>query len=357
MSGIVDWGLAARSADLVIAGIPGRRPERTPATYSATEVERACEAAIELAAGYAGLGRVADPPVPELLDRRRWAQNALRSLAEAAAPLEARLGADLELGGPLGAVVRRGIGAAIGAETGLAAGYAARRVLGQYDIALFGRPRPPRLLFVADNLAAARASLDAEPGLFLEWVALHETTHVIQFDRVEWLVPHLRGLVTELLEGTAAGIDATALARIARRALRDPRELARALIHGELARLLTEPRTRALLDRVQATMSMVEGHAEHVMDAGAAERGPALDQLRRRLDERRARRGGLGDLIARLLGMDLKLRQYELGKAFCDRVVAAAGPDALRLAWRSPDDLPDLAELEHPKRWLERVAW
>ena len=103
-------------------------------------------------------------------------------------------------------------------------------------------------------------------------------------------------------------------------------------------------------------MSMVEGHAEHVMDAGAAERGPALDQLRRRLDERRARRGGLGDLIARLLGMDLKLRQYELGKAFCDRVAAEAGPDALRLAWRSPDDLPDLAELEDPKRWLERVA-
>ena len=163
---------------------------------------------------------------------------------------------------------------------------------------------------------------------------------MIQFDRVEWLARHLRGLVTELLEGTAAGIDAAALARIARRALRDPRELARALIHGELARLLAEPRTRTLLDRVQATMSMIEGHAEHVMDAGAAERGPALDQLRRRLDERRARRGGLGDLIARLLGMDLKLRQYELGKAFCDRVVGGGGgrraAPGLALAGRSP---------------------
>ncbi len=103
-------------------------------------------------------------------------------------------------------------------------------------------------------------------------------------------------------------------------------------------------------------MSVIEGHAEHVMDACAADHGPELAELRRRLEERRARRGGLGDLIARLLGMDLKLRQYEAGKAFCDAVVDEAGTDALRIVWRSAADLPDLAELEAPRRWLERVA-
>jgi putative hydrolase len=103
-------------------------------------------------------------------------------------------------------------------------------------------------------------------------------------------------------------------------------------------------------------MSVIEGHAEHVMDACFGDDREVLDELRRRLDERRGRRGGLGELIARLLGMDLKLRQYEVGKRFCDRVVEDGGPDALRRAFRSPEDLPSLDELEHPQAWLERVA-
>ena len=84
--------------------------------------------------------------------------------------------------------------------------------------------------------------------------------------------------------------------------------------------------------------------------------GPGVEELRRRMDRRRADRGGLAEIVSRLMGMDMKLRQYELGKAFCDRVAAEAGEDALRLVWRSPDDLPDLAELEAPERWLERVG-
>ncbi len=138
--------------------------------------------------------------------------------------------------------------------------------------------------------------------------------------------------------------------------MRDPRELVRALLRGELARTLADPPRRRLLDRLQATMSVIEGHAEHVMDACAADLGPALTELRRRLDERRARRGGLGDLIARLLGMELKLRQYEPGRRSATRSSPRRGPTALRVVWRSPADLPDLAELDAPRRWLERVA-
>ena len=75
-----------------------------------------------------------------------------------------------------------------------------------------------------------------------------------------------------------------------------------------------------MLDRLQAAMSVIEGHAEHVMDAAAASTEPGYARLRERLDARRARRGGLGEVISRLLGMELKLRQYKLGKAFCDAV-------------------------------------
>jgi coenzyme F420 biosynthesis associated uncharacterized protein len=355
MRTVVDWGLADRVAGAMIAGLPGRGDEPTPG-YSDDEVSRACVEAIETASAYAGLGDVADPPVPELVDRREWARNALATLADAAAPVEDRLAGELELPGFLGTVARIGVGGAIGTEAGLAAGYAAKRVLGQYDVALVGAVRPARLLFVAENMEDARRNLEADRDLFLRWVALHETTHVIQFERVGWLAPHMRSLATELIAGATEGIDAARVAVAARRLMRDPREIVRAILAGELSRLLADPKRRRLLDRLQATMSVIEGHAEHVMDSSAADLGPGLAELRQRLEERRSRRGGLGELIARLLGMELKMRQYELGKAFCDAVVDEAGPDALRTVWRSAADLPDLAELEAPRRWLERVA-
>jgi coenzyme F420 biosynthesis associated uncharacterized protein len=355
---IVDWALAERVASTLIAGLPAMPGSVEPpaAAYRPGEVEAACERAIGAAAAYAGLGEVASPPRPELVERREWVGNALASLSEAARPVEARVAAELDLPGPLGGLARRGVGAAIGVEAGLAAGYAAKRVLGQYDVALLGPGRPPRLLFVGENLEASRRALDADRDLFLDWVALHESTHVIQFERVGWLAPHLRALATELIEGAAEGLDAAALGRFWRRLARDPRAFVRAALRGELARMLADPGRRETLDRLQAAMSVVEGHAEHVMDACAASLGTDLTELRRRLEARRMRRGGLSDLLARLLGMDLKLRQYRLGKAFCDRVAAEAGPDAVRLVWRSADALPSLAELEGPLEWLERAG-
>lgn len=356
---LVDWRLAERAAGAVIGGIGplGRpSPPPTPDGYDAMEVAAACAEAIEAAAAYAGLGPVAAPPRPELIDRREWARTALAMLAEAARPIEARVFAELELPGPLAPIARSVAGAAAGAEAGLAVGYAARRVLGQYDLALFGRERRARLLFVTENLAAARRDLEASPGPFLRWVALHESTHVVQFERVPWLAPHIRALAGELVESAAAGLDTGTLAELGRRLVADPRAVVRKVLRGELARVLADPAQVATVDRLQAAMSVIEGHAEHVMDAGARELGADVAELRRRLDQRRERRGGLGEVIGRLLGIDLKLRQYQLGKAFCDAVARSGGAEALVAVWRSPDHLPDLAELEDPGRWLERVS-
>jgi coenzyme F420 biosynthesis associated uncharacterized protein len=355
---LVDWGLAERTAGAVIGGVamPGRRAPQAPReAYEAPDVVAAAAEAIEAAAGYAGLGRVEAPPEPELIDRREWARIALATFAEAARPIEERAVTGLDLPGPLGPLARSLAGAAAGAEAGLAVGYAARRVLGQYDLALFGPTRPARLLFVGENLAATRRDLEADPAVFLRWVALHETTHVIQFERVPWLAAHVRALVGDLLAGAAAGLDPGSLGALGRRVVRDPRAVVRSILRGELARLLADPGQLAALDRLQATMSVIEGHAEHVMDAAADGLGWDATELRLRLDRRRADRGGLAEAIGRLLGADLKRRQYELGKAFCDAVVRAEGPEALAAVWGSPAELPDLAELEDPGRWLARV--
>jgi len=119
---------------------------------------------------------------------------------------------------------------------------------------------------------------------------------------------------------------------------------------------LAGPEQRARLERIQATMTLVEGYAEHVMDAADPDRLRERAVLRARLARRREGRGGLGEAIARMLGLELKLRQYRLGKSFCDRVVAERGMAVLNQAWSEPAAMPSPAELEHPDRWLARVA-
>jgi putative hydrolase len=142
---------------------------------------------------------------------------------------------------------------------------------------------------------------------------------------------------------------------MARRFVRsDPRATLRAILRGDLPRLLAGPEQAQTLDRLQAAMAMIEGHAEHVMDAALERADAGYGRLRERLEARRARRGGLGEVIARLLGLDLKMRQYQLGKSFCDAVVAQSGVEGLNGAWRLPEALPTLEELERPSSWLAR---
>jgi coenzyme F420 biosynthesis associated uncharacterized protein len=345
---LIDWRIAQRTAD-AISGEGG--PVRTDAQTLATAVERA----LEDASAYARLPVPTTAPVPESVDRREWSRAALTTLADATRPLERRLAAEVTVPRPFDGIVRGLLGAGAAAEAGLAVGYAARRVLGQYDIALFGEERPARLLFVSPNIDAACAELGADRELFGRWIALHESTHVLQLESVPWLVPHLRALLARLLLRASEGIEGGRLASLARRFARDPREFIRTLLRGELARALAGPADRAVFDRLQATMAVIEGHAEHVMDACAAN-DERLAELRRRLDERRANRRGLGEVIGRLLGMELKLRQYELGKRFWDEAVALSDGEALERVWGSPAALPDLGELEAPGEWLERTA-
>jgi coenzyme F420 biosynthesis associated uncharacterized protein len=351
-STVIEWGLAERTAGAILS-IPRGGGGPVP---TASVVARVAAEGIEAAAAYAGLGTPVAAPHGELIGRAAWSRNALTTLRDAAAPVERRLAGEIDAPGPLGPALRRTVGAALGVEVGAAAGYAAGRVLGQLDFAIVGAERAPRLLFVGENIERARAALDADRDTFLRWIALHEGTHVVQFECVDWLTGHVRELAGELIEGAVSDLDAGSLGRLGRELLRSPRELVRALLRGELARLLANPERRAQLDRLQATMSVIEGHAEHVMDAAAAELGDELTQLRDRLDQRRARRGGLSELVGRLLGFEAKLRQYELGKAFCDAVAEAGGPELLRAIWAAPEQLPNLAELEHPERWLERVG-
>src|SRR5438270_12004319 len=213
--------------------------------------------------------------------------------------------------------------------------------------------RPPRLLFVLPNLAQAVRSFDANEREFLTWVTLHEVTHAVQFAGVPWLHRHVAGLVRELLKSAEVRMESERKLRIP--SADEVRRVLGALRHGDLISVLTSEPERETLDRVQAVMAVIEGHAEHVMDAVAPDLLPSLPKLREALDRRRHSQSMLSRLVAKLLGLDLKLRQYEQGKFFCDAVVRERGPEALHHLWSGPDVLPTLAELRDPDAWVKRT--
>ena len=210
----------------------------------------------------------------------------------------------------------------------------------------------PQLYLVAPNLHELAARMELQLADLLAWVTVHELTHAVQFASVPWLRPHLGGLVGELLRSTEVRLDIGALRAPT---LDDARALWERARQGGLVGLVTGGAQAELLAQMQATMALVEGHAEHVMDAAGAPLVPSLARLRTALDRRRAERSPLASLLERLLGLDMKLRQYTDGKRFCDAVVAREGVAALNRAWSAPERLPTAAELADPGAWLRRT--
>jgi coenzyme F420 biosynthesis associated uncharacterized protein len=269
-------------------------------------------------------------------------------------PVAERLDKRLEFAGPLAGALKAGAAATLAAEAGLVIGYVAQRVLGQYEISLLGGDAPPRLVFVGPNLRKAVRELDVEPEPFHRWICAHELTHVFQFQGVDWLRNHLRTMVRQYLSTVEVRVERGAAGGLP--SMPDPSKIVDAFRDGGLAALVQTKEQRALMSRMQAAMAVVEGYSEHVMDAIAAEAIPGHEGLREAMDARRRSRSAPEKLIERLLGLNLKMRQYEVGKSFCDAVAAEGGVEVLNRVWSSPEALPTEAELESPGDWLERVG-
>jgi coenzyme F420 biosynthesis associated uncharacterized protein len=346
---LVDWNLAERLA----LALSGSGPEWGG---SEAELRSESERAARLVRRYTRLRPKAPLPAAELIDRAEWARVNLDSFEHLSSRVEEHLeqrmsGSD---NGRVAGIQRTIVRAATGAEAGLAVGYLAQRVIGQYDVALIGPAREPRLLFVGPNLSAARARLEVNGELFLRWIALHETTHAVHFASVPWLREHIGGIAEELFERAALEVKpGEILGKLVRL---NPRELLRTVRSGELATLLLPEDQRRLIDRLTAVMTMVEGYAEHVMDAVGDQLDPRYSDLRRALDRDRERRGLLDSIVSKLLGLELKLAQYRRGKAFADEVVRSHGIRTLNRAWSGPEALPGPEELDEPERWVERVG-
>jgi len=347
VSRVVDWGLAERIA----VGLAGEGPAWEGDTE---ELRSESERAASLVGRYTGLKARGRVPEAELIGRAEWARINLESFRALSGQVEEVLSQRIRQDGRPGGVPERIARAATGAEVGLAVGYLAQRVIGQYDVALIGPTRAPRLLFVGPNLSAARERLRVDRDLFLRWIALHETTHAVQFAAVPWLREYLGETAEELFEKAAIEVKPGEL--VSKLISLGPRELIRTFASGELAQLLwTEPQRR-LVDRLMGAMTIVEGYAEHVMDAVGDQLDPGYADLRQALDRDRERRGPLDSLVSKLLGLEMKMAQYRRGKAFADEVAGRAGIRGLNAVWRGPESLPSPAEIDEPSDWVERVG-
>ncbi|CAN5523367.1 zinc-dependent metalloprotease [soil metagenome] len=328
-------------------------------SYLIASLERDLSVAVpraeELVAEVSGIP--APPPVEwGLVDRGAWADANIDGLVSLLAPLAERIGDRLDQA-PVGVrLAQRGV---VSVEVGALLGYVSRRVLGQYDVLVpeVAGERPARtapLMFVGPNLVETERRFSFVPQDFSLWIAVHEVTHRFQFSGVPWLKDRFMSLVSSYLDGVE--LDARHFAGRVRRAALRLRSGALPTEERNPVYLLASDAERARLDELQALMAVVEGHGNYVMDAVGAGAIPTFARMRRTFEHRRRHQTSLQRAIHHVIGLEMKLRQYEMGQGFCDGVVALEGPEALHALWARPENLPSLSELKEPTHWLRRVA-
>ncbi len=346
MTSLIDWDVAARAAKRFSPASPP--VSRREADDVVGELYRATATAAD---HVADLTHLQEPPVTavtRVIDRAAWIDANAGGMRTIMDPVVARLTA----ANPVGKVAERVGGRLTGAQVGVILGFLSGKVLGQFEF--FDRPGG-QLLLVAPNLVAVERQLKVDPHDFRLWVCLHEVTHRVQFTAVPWLRQHMLGEVDAL--SATVETDPAELRRRLAGAVGELVNVVRGRGDGSgLLSVLATPEQRAVLDRVTAFMSLVEGHAEFVMNAVAPSVIPSKDVIEGRFASRR-RRGGnpLDRLLRRLLGMEAKTRQYVDGSAFVRTIVDRIGVEDFNAIWTSVQTLPTKAEIADPDRWIARV--
>ncbi|MFH9618513.1 zinc-dependent metalloprotease [Streptomyces pratensis] len=367
---MVDWNLAVATATRFVR--PGPEISREEARAVVAELRRHAKASEEHVRSFTRM--IPDGHEPEdtpvlVVDRAGWIRANVAGFRELLRPLLGKM-EDRRGNGPGNAVLGAVGGKVTGVELGMLLSFLASRVLGQYEtFAPATREFPAsskgggRLLLVAPNIVHVERELEVDPHDFRLWVALHEETHRTQFTGVPWLRDHLQGEIQSFLDETDVD-PMTVLERL--------REAAQAFSGGSrpegergeegddrgrsLVEIVQTPSQREILGRLTAVMSLLEGHADFVMDGVGPDVVASVAEIREKFQRRRARGASRLDLALRkLLGLDAKLQQYRDGEKFVRAVVDEVGMDGFNRVWTSPNTLPTKAEIAAPADWVARV--
>ncbi|MFE6983965.1 zinc-dependent metalloprotease [Streptomyces griseus] len=363
---MVDWNLAVATATRLVR--PGPDISREEARAVVAELRRHAKASEEHVRLFTRM--IPEGTEPEdtpvlVVDRPGWIRANVAGFRELLRPLLTKM-ESRRSGGPGGAVLGAVGGKVTGVELGMLLSFLASRVLGQYEtFAPATRDLPAsangggRLLLVAPNIVHVERELDVDPHDFRLWVALHEETHRTQFTGVPWLRDHLQGEIQTFLDET----DVDPMTFVERL-----REAAQSLSGGRpegeqgesdsrgLVDIVQTPTQREVLGRLTAVMSLLEGHADYVMDGVGPDVVGSVSEIREKFQQRRAQGAGrLDQALRKLLGLDAKLRQYKDGEKFVRSVVEEVGMDGFNRVWTSPNTLPTKAEIAKPADWVARV--
>lgn len=357
--GAMDDALLDRLVDWEVANATARRLARPGPQVSATEAA-AVVADLREAAAFAhphveritGLHAPTAGAVVLVVDRPGWvAANlvSLRAMLEPVVEVMARRRGSAASSGQVNDLVAAVGGRITGAEAGGLLAFLSAKVLGQYDIHPGGTPR---LLLVAPNVVHTEREMGVDPTDFRRWVCLHEETHRVQFTAVPWLRQHVLDRAASLATDLAP--DPAALAQRLREAARRAPGMVRG-DGGSLLELFATPAQREQLASVTAVMSLLEGHADVVMDEVGPAVVPSVAVIRERFDRRRGGSDPVDRLLRRLLGLEDKMRQYRDGARFVRAVTDRVGMAGFNAVWTSPDTLPSAPEIADPGAWVRRV--
>ncbi|SIR66045.1 zinc-dependent metalloprotease [Williamsia sterculiae] len=338
----IDWSVAATVGRRIAR--PGPRTTGYTLNQAREELFDAARRAEAPVREVTGLADGLPVPAAEVLDRKEWISAAAQSMSSM-------------LGGGLSDEEKPSpsiTGRVSGLQAGGLLAFLSGAILGQYDPFTPDRQSGADgvLMLVTPNVIAVERAIGAVPSDFRLWVCLHEVTHRVQFSANPWLRDHMLDNVALLTTDTGES-GAEALRRITE-SLRSGRKRESGVLGA--MQLLQTPEQYEAFSRMMMLGTLLEGHADHVMDGVGPGLVPTVGRIREAFDKRRNRpQNPLQRIMRALIGMDAKLAQYIRGKAFVDEVVATVGMARFNAVWTSPETLPRPAEIDEPRLWIDRV--
>jgi coenzyme F420 biosynthesis associated uncharacterized protein len=352
---LIDWELAASTATALAPRGPS--VSREEAFDAVRQLRHLAVEAESHVAAFTGLAAPHPHGPASVVDRAGWISGNVGGFQVVMQPLLDKMAA--KQAGKFGAPLVSMVGSRLtGMQVGLLLAYLSGKVLGQYELFLppeDGKPRVGRLRLVAPNIVAAQRQLDVDARDFQLWVCVHEVTHRTQFTAVPWLRSHVQDEISAFL--LASDLDPAAmLGRL--RAIGDAVKdnvRGRGDESTSLLEAVQTPEQRAVLNRLTAVMTLLEGHGEYVMNGVGPSVIPTVDEIGAKFGERRRGQNPADRLVRKLFGLGMKARQYAEGAAFVRAVVDRAGMAAFNRVWTSPNTLPTRTEIATPDLWMSRV--